>query len=75
MGFKHHTLVIPFLQWTLAEDDWRVVVTPNDGNIDGISQEVNIVVSNTSPSVSNIAIVLPTGVYNDNIVNCSATVF
>jgi formylglycine-generating enzyme required for sulfatase activity len=56
-------------------DEWRLVVTPNDGYINGVSQEISIIVSNTSPSVSNVAIA-PTGtVYNDDIVTCTSAAF
>ena len=56
-------------------DEWRLVVTPNDGYINGVSQEISIIVSNTSPSVSNVAIA-PTGtVYNDEIVTCTSAAF
>ena len=56
-------------------DEWRLVVTPNDGYVNGVSQEISIIVSNTSPSVSNVAIA-PTGtVYNDDTVTCTSAAF
>ena len=56
-------------------DEWRLVVTPNDGYINGVPQEISIIVSNTSPSVSNVAI-SPTGtVYNDDTVTCTSAAF
>ena len=57
-----------------ADDEWRVVVTPNDGSIDGDSQELTIIVSNTPPTVSNVQMSPTTGIYNDGVVNCSGIV-
>ena len=55
-------------------DEWRVVVTPNDGYANGISQEAIITVSNTIPTISNVAI-SPTGtIYNDQVVTCTSVV-
>ncbi len=58
-----------------AGDEWRVVVTPNDGYVSGASQEATIIVSNTAPSVTNVAIA-PTGtVYNDQVLTCTSAAF
>ena len=53
-------------------DTWRVVVTPNDGYANGVSQEVSVMVSNTPPTISHV-FVSPTGsIYNDQVVTCTS---
>ena len=59
---------------TSKGEQWTVVVTPNDGIVDGIAGTASVVIGNTSPSVGTV-LVTPSGtVYNDDVLTCSASV-
>ena len=59
---------------TSKGEQWTVVVTPNDGIVDGVSSTTSVVIGNTAPSIGAV-VVTPTGtVYNDDVLTCSANV-
>ena len=59
---------------TTAGELWTVQVTPNDGITDGPMVEASVSVLNSPPSVSAVSISPGSGVYNDSVLSCSATV-
>ena len=59
---------------TSKGEQWTVLVTPNDGIVDGPAGSTSVVIGNTAPSVGSV-LVTPLGtVYNDDVLNCSASV-
>jgi hypothetical protein len=59
---------------TSKGEQWTVVVTPNDGIVDGVAGTASVVIGNTAPSVGTV-LVMPSGtVYNDDVLTCSASV-
>ena len=52
---------------------WTVRVTANDGYVDGPTAEYSVIISNTEPSISNVAIAPNSTVYNDSVLTCTAT--
>ena len=55
---------------TTKGEQWTVLVTPNDGIVDGIAGTASVVIGNTAPSLSSVSI-SPTGsVYNDDVLTC-----
>ena len=53
---------------------WTVQVTPSDGITTGDFTEASVSIENTAPSIGNLGISPNTGVYNDSILTCTATV-
>ena len=58
---------------TSKGEQWTVIVTPNDGIVDGTSASASVVIGNTPPTVSTVSIAPSTSVYNDTVLTCSAT--
>ena len=55
---------------TSKGEQWTVLVTPNDGIVDGTAGTASVVIGNSAPSLSSVSI-SPTGtVYNDDVLTC-----
>ena len=52
----HTTETVPATD-TVKDDTWRVVVTPNDGEDDGVSAEDSLTISNSNPLLDTVNIV------------------
>ena len=59
---------------TSKGEQWTVLVTPNDGIIDGTPGTTSVNIGNTAPNVSLVSIVPSVTVYNDDVLTCSAIV-
>ena len=59
---------------TSKGEQWTVVVTPNDGIADGVAGTANVVIGNTPPIVGSVTVTPLGGVYNDDVLTCSASV-
>ena len=57
---------------TSKNQEWIVTATPNDGIVDGPSVSETITIGNTEPTDLVVTINPNVGVYNDNILTCSA---
>lgn len=52
---------------------WKIVVTPNDGLVDGPSAETQTTILNTPPILDTITITPSSGVLSNTPISCSAT--
>ena len=59
---------------TSKGEQWTVVVTPNDGIVDGVAGTASVVIGNTTPSVGTVLVTPTSTVYNDDVLTCSASV-
>ena len=60
---------------TSKGETWRLEVTPSDGLSDGPFGEETVEIINTEPVVSSVTISPSVGVYNDDTLSCTASVF
>ena len=57
---------------TQRGDNWKVVVTPNDGYQDGVPQELEVSIANSPPNIDLVEITSNGGLYNDSEFTCAA---
>ena len=68
----HTGTSVPAADTTVGEL-WSVLVTPNDGYVDGATSSASIIISNSEPQLSAVSISPASGVTNDLTLTCSAS--
>ena len=58
--------------YTDVGDTWKVIVTADDGYIEGDSAEAQVVIQNSIPEIT-VPVISPNSAYNDDVLTCTAS--